>query len=366
VDTVRAWLALGLSAAVCACGSGDGAPEGGAVDGAADTLGSGADTGPQDSRADAGGEVDPDADAGGFVAPPLLSSTGLYADLPSGTLAAGVTPYDVRYPLWSDGAEKKRYLYLPAGATIDTSDMDSWRFPVGTKAWKEFSVAGKRIETRILEKRVEGEGADAWALVAYLWRDDGSDADAVPAGVTGVGGTTYDVPDSPTCVQCHGGVRDVLIGVSAFQLSAADGHGALSKLAADGRLSVAPPAGEFQVPGTGVVQAALGYLHGNCGHCHNDTSFLSKLRAMRLRLRVADTTPESTPTYTTTINAPMSHTWPSGPTVAIAPGDPKASQLLFRMSTDVGTGYRMPPVATKVVDDAGVATIRDWILALPP
>ena len=38
-----------------------------------------------------------------------------------------------RYPLWSDGAEKQRYLSLPPGTQIDTSNMDDWKFPVGTR-----------------------------------------------------------------------------------------------------------------------------------------------------------------------------------------------------------------------------------------
>jgi hypothetical protein len=358
LDTVRAVLAFAFATIASACGS--------SGDGAQSDAG---DATSNDASVDATSDVE--VSDGADVAldtvvppPPLLSATGLYSDLLTGVLSPDVITYLVRYPLWSDGATKNRFLFLPAGAVIDTSDMDSWRFPVGTKAWKEFSVGGKRIETRLLSKIADGEGSDAWQLVSYLWRADGSDADAVPAGVTSVGGSSYDVPDAPTCVQCHGGVRDVLIGVSAFQLSAADGHGTLSKLAADGRLS-APPAAEFQVPGSGVVQDALGYLHGNCGQCHNDTSFLAKLRTLRLRLRVADTTPESTPTYTTAIDALMSHTWPGGPTVAVSPGNPAASQLLFRMQTDTTTGYRMPPVATKIVDDAGVSTITSWIVGLP-
>lgn len=314
---------------------------------------------------DAVGDTALDAsDASSFDGPSRLSLTGLYADVATGALAAGVRPYVVRYPLWSDGADKQRWLFVPAGATIDTSDLDQWRFPVGTKAWKEFRVGGRRVETRFLWKNRDGEGSDAWLLVSYLWRDDGSDADAVPSGVVGlgVGATSYDVPDRDACVQCHGGIRDVLIGVSAFQLSAPDGHGDLSKLAADGLLSH-PPTSEPRVPGTGVVQDALGYLHGNCGQCHNDTSMLASLRALRLRLRVADTTPESTPTYTTAIDAPMAHTWPGGPTVAIAPGNPAGSQLLFRMQTT--TAYRMPPLATKVADTKAVETIRTWIASLP-
>ena len=300
------------------------------------------------------------SDASTFDGPRTLAETGLYSDLEAGTLADGVIPYEVRYELWADGASKSRYLWLPPGTKIDTADMDNWVFPIGTKVWKEFRVAGRRIETRFLHKRGEGDGG--WIMIAYAWSADGTHADAVPDGVVGALGTTHDIPDTLACTSCHGGVRDALNGVSAFQLSAADGHGALSRLSADGRLS-SPPASEFQVPGTGTVQAALGYLHANCGHCHNDTSFLAKTHALRLRLRVADVTPESTTIYTTAIDAPMAHTWDGGPNVAVAPGSPEGSQLFYRMGRR--DGYGMPPVGSRIVDDAALVTIRAWISGLP-
>ncbi|NVL73435.1 hypothetical protein HWN77_28170, partial [Escherichia coli] len=66
----------------------------------------------------------------------------------------------------------------------------------------------------------------------------------------------------------------------------------LAALNATGKLSDPPPAG-IDVPGTGVVKDALGYLHANCGHCHNDESVrLDKQTKMRLRLLVAQKTPE--------------------------------------------------------------------------
>ncbi len=90
------------------------------------------------------------------MGPDRLSQTGLYADLASRTLAPGILSYVPRYELWSDGAQKKRYLHLPAGGRIDTSAADDWRFPVGTKVWKEFDVGGKVVETRLLWKAPNG------------------------------------------------------------------------------------------------------------------------------------------------------------------------------------------------------------------
>src|SRR5436305_4822918 len=81
--------------------------------------------------------------------PRLLSATGLYADA-SLKIDARNRPYSPQYPLWSDGAGKSRWMYLPPGVQIDGTDIDSWVFPVGTKLWKEFAFDGRRVETRFL------------------------------------------------------------------------------------------------------------------------------------------------------------------------------------------------------------------------
>lgn len=46
----------------------------------------------------------------------------------------------------------------------------------------------------------------------------------------------------------------------------------------------------------------------------------------------------------------------------VTPGDPGASVLLRRMQ-DLGA-HRMPPLATRVVDEGAVAVVGDWIESL--
>ncbi len=349
--------------AVCllliACGDGDTAspkqPGGGVLDGSFEAS---VDAG-TDGAADAPPpDVGPADTAPPFTGPGALSQTGLYLDTVSKTLAPGVMPYDVRYPLWSDGATKSRFLYLPSGEQINTQSMDFWSFPIGTKAWKEFRKNGQLLETRYLEKRAKGPGG--WLEVAYVWNDEATEAYAAPQGLQDVKGTTHDVPSQADCSQCHDGESDVLIGVGAIQLSKEAGGGFLSTLATQGWLSH-PPAGEFPVPGDGVVEDALGYLHANCGNCHNDTHFLTSKRTLRLKLLTTSTTPESTPTYMTAINAKMNHVV-DGTTVAIAPGDPSKSQLYIRMNGRELDS--MPPLGTEEVDSIAMAGIFNWIAGL--
>jgi hypothetical protein len=69
--------------------------------------------------------------------PSELRCTGLYGDWATRTIASDVEYYDPGYKLWSDGAVKRRWIRLPPQTQIDTTDMEDWQFPVGTKIWKE-------------------------------------------------------------------------------------------------------------------------------------------------------------------------------------------------------------------------------------
>ena len=290
--------------------------------------------------------------------PERLSETGLYADIVTGELAPGVLPYTPQFPLWSDGAEKQRWILLPDAQHIDTSDMDEWLFPEGTKVWKQFSVGAARIETRLLEKR--GPADADWLSLAYVWEPDDQDAVAAPLGAIDAQRSDHDVPAAGECLACHGGRRSFILGFSAVQLGAgaAPGEIALDGLIQEGRLS-SPPASVPVVPGSPVEVAALGYLHANCSHCHNQT------RPERAGARCFDPnsdddftlavakldTPAATPTYRTVVGD------------AAKQGDPDGSRL-FELVSSRGMFQQMPPLATQQVDTAAVANLRVWIEGL--
>ena len=107
--------------------------------------------------------------------PPTLRETGLYADWDAKSIAAANRAFTPQYPLWSDGAHKRRWIYLPPGTTIDGSRPDAWEFPVGTRLWKEFSF-GRRTETRFMVSTPAG-----WRYASYAWNDDETDAVLAPA-----------------------------------------------------------------------------------------------------------------------------------------------------------------------------------------
>ncbi len=309
-------------------------------------------------------DTDPPLESGILVkGPDLLSQSGLYSDIGTRTLAPGVTPFTPRWQLWSDGAEKKRWILLPQGKQIDTQNMDQWTFPVGTKLWKEFKVSTTVVETRFLWK--QGEGWPYWWMGAYRWRVDGTDAEYQKLGEPNALGTTHDVPSQVDCVRCHNGVVDVGIGFSAMQLSAPQN----SQLAAFSAMGwfTNPPVKEYDAPGQGTERDALTYFHSNCGHCHNEYSWLyTKQTQMVLRLHVTDATVQQTGAWAT-VGYKMKHQGdPMWGDYAILAGKPNESQVWLRMNVRDKGLWQMPPVCTKVIDGPAVATIGSWITSLPP
>jgi hypothetical protein len=293
---------------------------------------------------------DPVDEAAVGALPERLSSTGLHAGTPE-TLAPDVFGFRPRFELWSDGASKRRFIWLPPGTQIDTSDMDSWQFPTGTKVWKEFSRDGVRIETRLLQRNERG-----WIGVAYLWQTDGTDAIAVPYGAIDALGTPHDLPAANECDACHAGRRSHVLGFSAVQLARAPEPDSLTldELVRRELVSDAPSAMP-QLPGNETEQAALGYLHANCSHCHNTSRpALEGARCFdpendidfSLRADEAATVAE-TATYRTTGDH-------------IEPGRPGDSRLL-ELVNQRGGFRAMPPLATENVDRDAVALLRRWI-----
>jgi hypothetical protein len=290
-------------------------------------------------------------------APERLSETGLFTDVAGESLAPGVMAYAPQFELWSDGAEKRRWLWLPPGTRIDTSNMDSWVFPKGTKFWKEFTRNGVRVETRLLEKRGSG---DDWVALAYLWRSDQSDADAAPFGAIDAAGTPHNVPASNECAACHGGRRSFVLGFSAIQLSSLpEGELDLAELVAVD-LVTTPPTKAFEVPGTETERAALGYVHANCGQCHN------RNRPERSGARCFD--PESELDFSLSVNAldgpEDTATYRTAIGSVIEPGRPDESRLIEMVSRR-GFARQMPPLASERVDGSAVSLLERWIREMP-
>ncbi len=281
--------------------------------------------------------------------PTTLSQTGLFDDIVAGQLAPDVIEFTPRFPLWTDGATKRRWLLLPPGETVDTSDPDDWVFPVGTRTFKEFTRDGVRVETRLNLKT-----SDAWAAATYLWDEAGSDATLVLKAADNIGGTPHDVPAATECAACHGGRGDFTLGFSAVQLDVET----RATLFEDGVLSD-PVENALELDPT--AADGLGYLHGNCSHCHNATR---------------DQQPQATDCYApgerNDFDLSLPHDLdeaaqaPAVRTARAQLGSPRDSKVLDRMSTRVQDDDRpaMPPLGTELVDAEGLAAVRALIETL--
>ena len=302
-----------------------------------------------------------------------LACTGLYADFATKKLAPGVVPYQTGAPFWTDGAEKERYLQLPPGTTIDTGVMDAWKWPVGTKVWKQFKVGGKRIETRYYGK----VSSTKWQRTTYRWDAGETRAMRLDTGETLADG--YEIPTLQKCDTCHYGGADQLLGLDAVALSLPGATGVtLASLAAAGALSAPPATRTAVVPedATGKASAALQWLHANCSSCHSDAP-LAAASAVNLRLALrpnelltATPTPVADLAITTTAYCTQTRYVPGdagGPLKNIEGGDKTRSAIWVRASVrDAAGREQMPPIGSHKVDAAGVAVLGAWLDALRP
>jgi hypothetical protein len=316
--------------------------------------------------------------------PERLSGTGLFVDGSTTQVQPDVLSFTPQYPLWSDGADKRRWIRLPAGTSIDASVPDAWQFPPGTQLWKEFSHHGRRVETRYIERRRNG----AWRYATYVWNDPGSDATLAPARgiaalpVADAPQGRYDIPARADCTACHEGAATPVLGFSALQLSpdrdplAAHAqtplHGDvdLPRLAARGLVRDLPASQLQQPPRVQAAspseRAALGYLHANCGHCHNRSS-----AGVPVRLTLAQSALDGAASRADTLSSALGvagryRTPGLAPEAAlIAPHAPERSVLVARMQSRQAQ-TQMPPLGTRITDAEGLALIERWIYQLSP
>jgi hypothetical protein len=310
--------------------------------------------------------------------PDRLADTGLYLDVRAGLIDPANRLFAPQYPLWSDGLTKKRWVYLPPGGVIDATDDSGWRFPEGTRFWKEFSLNGRKVETRLLW-RAEG----GWVFASYRWNDDGTDAAlASEEGVADVvevaSGRRHNIPSRTDCTACHGTTRAGPLGFNPLQLSTdrdpnaihgeplAPGMITLKDLVEEHRLMPQrhelvsnPPRIQTNDPAT---RAVLGYLAANCAMCHDGSDGVAVLGPS---LKYADLMENADLVARNLVERPSN--WqapgqPDGSTTLVHPGNPERSALLLRMRSR-SPSSQMPPLGTVVRDQRAVDAITRWIRA---
>lgn len=295
---------------------------------------------------------------------------------------AGVLPYDLNTPLFSDYSNKHRFLWLPPSTTVEYREDEAFRFPVGAVLIKTFGFLNdlrdpgqgeQIIETRLLVRKEDG-----WTGYAYIWNEDTTDARlAVAGGRADVSWIHYDgterhlkgyiIPNMNECKQCHEyGGAIVPIGPRARNLNKdfAYASGVKNQLAHwrdTGRLEGAPePESAPRVPdaddpATGSLPArARAYLDVNCAHCHNPNG---PAHMSGLDLSYTQDDPAKYGVFKGPVAAGRGS---GGHRFSIDPGSPDTSILLHRVESRE-PGVMMAPLPRRVVHEEGAALLREWI-----
>jgi uncharacterized repeat protein (TIGR03806 family) len=330
--------------------------------------------------------------------PARLSEWGiLHADGKTLEMNAGVIPYDLNTPLFSDYALKLRTVWMPDGQAAQYREDREFDFPVGTILSKTFHYrlgdtgfqkldaeatlsddGALNLEShRIIETRLLVRYEDGWQALPYVWNAEQNEASLEVAGAQfefSFDGDSfaYLVPDMNQCSACHvtdHSSKEVRpLGPKAHQLNREfsfpdDGRNQLDHWQETGLLvgvPAAPPASaRWSERSTApVAELARVYLDVNCAHCHNPDG-AADTSALNLNLE-----------------APVDRQFGvCKPPVAVGrgsgnrpydifPGRPDDSILLFRMEHD-DPAIMMPELGRATSHEEGVAQVRAWIEALP-
>jgi uncharacterized repeat protein (TIGR03806 family) len=296
--------------------------------------------------------------------PQLLSETGCMDANDTRLPGPGLIPFDVNAPLYSDGADKERFVALPDGttATMDAADGDI-DLPNGTVLIKHFRVADQLVETRLFMRHDDSQ----WRGYSYKWNDTQTDAQLLPAAdAVDVNGQTWNFPSRTACLTCHTAAAGRSLGVESAQLNgdytyAQTGRTAnqLVTWASIGVLTL--PAPVTQLPraeryngAAPIEERARAYLHGNCSHCHRPNGGALGNMDLRLLTSFANTN--------TCDVTPGEDDFGVANARLVAAGDPGRSMMSVRMHR-LGAG-QMPPLGRAIVDAEGTGLIDGWITAL--
>ncbi|MFP6764749.1 MAG: PQQ-dependent sugar dehydrogenase, partial [Planctomycetaceae bacterium] len=327
--------------------------------------------------------------------PVRLSQSGLFSSVAEHELAPGVIPYVINARPWADGTVATRFIALPGTSKIGVHTENNvqrgnlrgaWSYPDGTVLGKTISIdldTGEPENKRRLETQILHRHAGSWQGYSYTWNETQTDAQlAAPGGFDlvlnisdaeasgGVRQKTWHSAGRTECLLCHTTRGGSVYGFRTAQLNREFDYGDVQ----DNQLRTMVHIGLFdQPPGqvNPVVNTpfnelasttdpydfnaelhsrARAYLHVNCAHCHRRGGGGTAAMELLQNLKLPKTKIVSRPTQGT---FGLADAW------VVAPGDPYASTLYYRMAK-VGRG-RMPHFGSQVVDEAGLRLIHDWI-----
>lgn len=291
----------------------------------------------------------------------------------------GVLPYDLNSALFSDYANKKRFVWMPKDSTAKyVNDYTSLDFPVGTILIKNFYYDNvlPDMSTKIIETRLMIRLEDDWTFANYEWNDAQTDATFTTqskflAFDWEFNGETksvnYKIPGFPECFTCHNKYDTPLpIGPKPQNMNRdflyPDGtKNQLAKWVEQGYLE-----NDYPSEITSLVKwdddsqpldlRVRSYFDINCAHCHSDQSYC-EYAAMRFEFNKTEDLSNLGVCIESVfyINPAISH--------IVKPGVTERSALFFRISSDEDQ-YKMPLIGRTLNHEEGIELVEEWINSL--
>lgn len=331
--------------------------------------------------------------------PRKLSESGLFASVAKHEMQAGVIPYSVNSPLWSDGAHKARFFAIPHESgkdgkppAISPSGNRGWNFPDQTVLIKSFAIdliEGDPTSRRWIETRFLHREQNEWVGYSYRWNNGQTDATLVDRNgadvtfevqtVSGQAATRHwRYPSRAECMVCHSRAANYVLGLSTPQMNRDHDYSSIGGTV-DNQLRTLEHLGYFRLRRKGgkdapfaaddhprlvnpydesepLADRAMSYLHSNCAQCHvaaggGNSQMILSLGTSTENQKLIDA-------------EPLHDHFGIADARLVAPGSPDRSILLQRIARR-GRG-QMPQLATSVVDDQAVELFTEWIRSLKP
>lgn len=296
--------------------------------------------------------------------------------------ATDVTPFDINTPLFSNYAEKLRFIKIPKGEKAVYNDSSFFQMPVGTvliknfyfpKDARDFSKGRLILETRLLVNEEKG-----WNTYTYIWNKEQTEAFYEVAGdkkmisyINKEGksiSTHYLIPNKNQCKGCHL-ENNILVpvGIAArhlnkdFNFLQAGSKNQLQQWKDIGILTGLPenasniPANaDWDTDNVSIELKARSYLDINCGNCH---SRKGPANTSGFYIDIHEKDPTALGVFKTPVAAGRGS---GGLKFDIVPGKPDQSILLYRMKTN-DPGIAMPELGREQLHKEGIQLISDWI-----
>lgn len=328
----------------------------------------------------------------GAPLPPTLYDTGAFTNLLSLTNsqqtllpAAGIVPYTINVPFWSDNAIKSRWFSVPnTNLTIGFNPNGNWSFPTGMVFIKNFNLeltngdptSEIRLETRFIVVNSAGVYG-----VTYIWNSQ-TNAILAPAPgwdtnlVVNNGGILqtqdWHFPSQSECLTCHTSAGGYGLGFRTEQLNDLQDYG----LGPTNEIQALSAAGYFTSPVTNDPSTLLAlaastntayslefrarsFLMANCSQCHQPAG-----TAQQSLWDARITTPTE---LAGLINGPVVNNLGNTNNHLVVPLAPANSVLFIRdAARDLGANpsIQMPPLDSNLADSDATNLITAWILGL--